>query len=72
MAPFLDGRCTLALRETVELPDKSEFTWVEIFLLMNIVFQGLVLVLSFCDYSTALAQLTSKTLRVSPPLAAVG
>ena len=46
--------CTLALRDTVELPDKSFFTWVELFLLLNILFQGLVLLFSFCDYSDAL------------------
>ena len=43
--------CTLALRDSLSLPDVSEFTWVELFMLMNVLFQGLVLLLSFIDYS---------------------
>jgi len=43
--------CTLALRDSLVLPDVSEFTWVELFMLMNVMFQGMVLLLSFIDYS---------------------
>ena len=43
--------CTLALRETVDLPTVSDVTWVELFMLINISFQGVVLLLSFVDYS---------------------
>ena len=43
--------CSLAFRETVEIPDTSGITWTEIFMLVNIFYQASVMFIIWCSYS---------------------
>lgn len=43
--------CSLAFRETVEIPDTSGITWTEVFMLVNIFYQASVMFIIWCSYS---------------------
>ena len=48
--------CTLALRESVELPDTSDITWSEIFVGICTAYQAIVMFFSFMDYQVTLSE----------------
>ncbi|CAB9524983.1 Neuronal acetylcholine receptor subunit alpha-2 [Seminavis robusta] len=43
--------CALTFRETVEIPSTSDMTWSEVFLMINIVYQALVMIILFFSYA---------------------
>jgi len=44
--------CSLAFRETVEMPDTSEVTWTEVFMMVNISYQALVMLIIWASYGS--------------------
>jgi len=43
--------CVLAFRETVDVPETSDITWTEVFLMVNIFYQASVLFIIWASYS---------------------
>ena len=48
--------CTLALRQSVELPDTSDITWSEVFVGICTTYQAIVMFFSFMDYQDGLSK----------------
>jgi Neurotransmitter-gated ion-channel ligand binding domain len=45
--------CSLAFRETVEMPDTANITWTEVFMLVNISYLASVMFIIWCSYSNS-------------------
>jgi len=53
--------CALALRTSIETPNMSMISWLEVFILVTICFQGVVVLFSFVDYSGKLNKICTMT-----------
>lgn len=57
--------CLLAMRDSINLPETSQMTWAELFMLINTTYQGLVMFMSGIDFQPFLkAKVDSSVLSV--------
>jgi len=52
--------CTLALRESIEMPTAADVSWCEFFLTVNLVFQSLVLFMNFVEFSSPMKRVADR------------
>ncbi|CAB9506631.1 Neuronal acetylcholine receptor subunit alpha-4 [Seminavis robusta] len=45
--------CSLAFRETVEMPDTADVSWTEVFMMVNIGYQASVMFIIWCSYGAS-------------------
>jgi len=55
--------CSLAFRETVEMPDTADATWTEIFTMVNVCCQASVMFITWCSYGSRMAHAMSAWLQ---------